>query len=304
MTTCARCGRCSRRRRGRFSGRSIGRARSASSTSGSPRAEVPVGHGQTRRGWVVVACLGYSRAGAGVLVFSHADRGPARRDRRLPERLGGLPRDAGLGSPGRHPRPRRPPDARRSPRFCGQLRVGWRFCEPADPQAKGAVERLQGYAETNFEPGRVLRQRARLPGPARRLVCQGQRAHAQDAARAAGRPARRRARGDGAAAGGDARHGAALGDAGPARSLPARRHQRLLARPARWSAAASRSASTSATSPRSRLDTGELACRHARVFARHRTITALEHARALRDGRATPRRDARSRSGRWPATTR
>lgn len=27
-----------------------------------PRQEVPVGHGQTRPGWVVVACLGYSRA--------------------------------------------------------------------------------------------------------------------------------------------------------------------------------------------------------------------------------------------------
>jgi hypothetical protein len=33
------------------------------------------------------------------------------------------------------------------------------------------------------------------------------------------------------------------------------------------------------------LDTGEIACDHARVFARHRTITALEHARALRQGR-------------------
>ena len=33
------------------------------------------------------------------------------------------------------------------------------------------------------------------------------------------------------------------------------------------------------------LDTGEVACRHARVFARHRTITALEHALALRAGR-------------------
>jgi transposase len=30
-----------------------------------PKGEVPVGQGQTRRGWVVVACLGYSRAGAG-----------------------------------------------------------------------------------------------------------------------------------------------------------------------------------------------------------------------------------------------
>ncbi len=33
------------------------------------------------------------------------------------------------------------------------------------------------------------------------------------------------------------------------------------------------------------LDTGELGCRHPRSFARHRTITALEHARALRAGR-------------------
>ena len=36
------------------------------------------------------------------------------------------------------------------------------------------------------------------------------------------------------------------------------------------------------------LDTGELACRHVRSFARHRTITALEHARALRKLRGGP----------------
>jgi hypothetical protein len=33
------------------------------------------------------------------------------------------------------------------------------------------------------------------------------------------------------------------------------------------------------------LHTGELACRHRRVFARHRTITALERARARKTGR-------------------
>ena len=33
------------------------------------------------------------------------------------------------------------------------------------------------------------------------------------------------------------------------------------------------------------LDTGEIACRHPRSFAKHRTITALEHARALKAGR-------------------
>jgi hypothetical protein len=36
------------------------------------------------------------------------------------------------------------------------------------------------------------------------------------------------------------------------------------------------------------LDTGELACRHRRSFARHRTLTALEHARALRELRGAP----------------
>src|SRR5215210_2178098 len=35
-----------------------------------PSRPIPVGHGQERRGFVVVACLGYSRAGAGALIFS------------------------------------------------------------------------------------------------------------------------------------------------------------------------------------------------------------------------------------------
>ena len=118
-----------------------------------PKAEVPVGHGQTRRGWVVVACLGYSRAGAGVLVFSKETEDLLAGIAGCLTRLGVLPgtlvwdRQAGI-----HGHGGRPSDAFAA--FCGQLRVGWRFCEPADPQAKGAVERLQGYAETNFEPGR------------------------------------------------------------------------------------------------------------------------------------------------------
>jgi hypothetical protein len=38
-------------------------------------------------------------------------------------------------------------------------------------------------------------------------------------------------------------------------------------------------------------DTGELACRHERCFARHRTITALEHARTLRARRTERHHD-------------
>ena len=40
------------------------------------------------------------------------------------------------------------------------------------------------------------------------------------------------------------------------------------------------------------LDSGELVCRHARSFARQRTLTALEHARTLKAQRAE-RRGAR-----------
>jgi len=40
--------------------------------------------------------------------------------------------------------------------FCGELGVGWRFLEARDPQSKGVVERLQGYLETSFEPGRAF----------------------------------------------------------------------------------------------------------------------------------------------------
>jgi hypothetical protein len=36
------------------------------------------------------------------------------------------------------------------------------------------------------------------------------------------------------------------------------------------------------------LDTAELAARHERCFAKNRTITALEHARALRERRGRP----------------
>jgi transposase len=120
-----------------------------------PAAEIPVGHGQTRRGWVVLACLGYSRAGAGALVFAKETPDLLWGIRRCLWSLGALSktlvwdRQAGL-----HARDGRPTEAFAA--FCGQLRVDWYFCEPADPQAKGCVERLQDFLERSFEPGRMF----------------------------------------------------------------------------------------------------------------------------------------------------
>ena len=138
-------------------------------------------------GWVVVAALGFSRAGAG-------DAGLLQAGARHPGRAVALPRAGSAALPqtlvidregALHAGGGRPTDAFAA--FCGQLQVGWHFCEPADPQAKGVVERLQGYMETSFEPGRRVRQPARLPGPARRLV---RRARQPAAAPHAARPAR------------------------------------------------------------------------------------------------------------------
>jgi transposase len=251
-----------------------------------PRDEVPVGHGQTRRGWVVVACLGYSRAGAGVLIFSRETEDLLAGIAGCLQRLGALPRtlvwdrQAGI-----HARGGRPSEAFAA--FCGQLRVGWRFCEPADPQAKGAVERLQGYAETNFEPGRAF---------ANELDFQDQlddwfaRVNARIHKTLRERPVDR------------------LGD----------EREAMAPLPERMPDCARRWTTRVAPDPHLRvdtndysldpalvgrrvevivdqrtvtaacLDTGELACRHARVFARHRTITALEHTRTLRAGRGVP----------------
>lgn len=249
-----------------------------------PRAEVPVGHGQTRRGFVVVACLGFSRAGAGVLVFSTQTEDLLAGIAGCLERLGGLPqtlvwdRQAGI-----HGHGGRPSDAFAA--FCGQLKVGWRFCEPADPQAKGAVERLQGYAETNFEPGRRFANELDFQDQLDRWFT---RVNARQHKTLRARPVDRLA---------DEQLGRL-----PATMLDTARRwvTRIAPDPhLRFDtndysldpALVGRRVEVSVDQREVRavaLDTGEVACRHARVFARHRTITALEHARALKAGRRAP----------------
>lgn len=262
-----------------------------------PRAEIPVGHGQTRKGFVVVACLGYSRAGAGTLVFSKQTEDLLFGVRRCLFTLGGLPetlvwdRQSGI-----HAHAGRP--TLEFAAFCGQLRVDWHFCEPADPQAKGVVERLQGYLETNYEPGRTF---------ANELDCQLQldawfdrvngRIHRSLRCRPAERLAEEREL------------------MAPLPAHPPDTDRRFVTRVApdpylrfdscdysldpalvgrRVEVRISDREVTAVA-----LDTGELACRHARSFARHRTITALDHARTLkaqRTGRRAPEPEVEVRS--------
>jgi Mu transposase-like protein len=118
-----------------------------------PRAEVPVGHGQSRRGYVVTAELGYSRAIAGALVFSKEFCDIAFGMGRCLGRLGALPETVVWDREGAiHAGGGQPTDAFAG--FCGQLRVGWLILDACDPEAEGALERSHRFMRTNFEPGR------------------------------------------------------------------------------------------------------------------------------------------------------
>jgi transposase len=250
-----------------------------------PSGPVPVGHGEQRRGWVVVACLGYSRAGAGALIFSKETPDLLWGIARCLWSLGVLPqtlvwdRQAGL-----HARDGRPTGEFAA--FCGLLRVGWRFCEPADPQAKGVVERLQGYLETNFERGRRF---ANERDYQLQLDSWFERANRRTHKTLRCRPVDRLQA---------EREQMAPLPAFPdldrrwVTRVPVDPHlrfdtndysldSRLAGR--RVEVRVSQTQVTAVC-----LDTGELAARHVRSFARHRTITAIEHARALRTRRDRP----------------
>jgi transposase len=117
-----------------------------------PRCPIPVGYGQTRRGYVVTCELPYSRAFAGALVFSKEFGDIAWGMRRCLERLGALPgklvwdREGAIAPKGR--------PTQDFLAFCGELSLGWVILDPGDCQAKGALERSHRFLHGNFEAGR------------------------------------------------------------------------------------------------------------------------------------------------------
>jgi transposase len=245
-----------------------------------PSREIPVGHGQTRKGYVVVALLGYSRVGSGALVFSKEADDLLWGIARCLWSFGGLPatlvwdREGSLHAGGG-----RPTDAMAG--LCGQLKSDWYFCEARDPQAKGAVEKLQQYLETNFEPGRAFASQLDFQlqldhwfGKANARTHRGLRCRPID--RLAEELSAMRVL--------------------PGRELDLDRRFVMRVPPDPFlrfdtndysldPAFVSRRVEVRVSQQRvtaTVLDTGEQACSHERSFAKHRTITALEHARSLK----------------------
>jgi len=117
-----------------------------------PRLPVVVGHGQTRRAWVVTAELCWSRVIAGALIFSKEAPDILWGLGRNLWRLGALPERLVWDREGAIAPAGRPTDAFAA--FCGQLGVGWVILEAGDAQAKGVLERSHRFMRTNFLPGR------------------------------------------------------------------------------------------------------------------------------------------------------
>jgi hypothetical protein len=173
--------------------------------------------------------------------------------------------------------------------YLGQLKAGWHFCDPRDPEAKGLVERAQLYLETSFEPARSFANPLDYQDQLERWLrdVANARTHRTTRAIPAARLAEERA---------------------SMRPLP----ERLPPTARRWvirvpaqpffrfdtndysldPAFAGRRVELRASQREIVaicLDSGELAARHARRFARHLTIASPEHEAALRELRVGDR---------------
>jgi transposase len=252
-----------------------------------PKELVPVGYGQSRRAWVLVAALCFSRVMAGALVFSKEASDVLWALGRCLQRLGGLPELLVTDREGcLHAGSGRPTDEFAA--FCGQLAVGWHFCDPGDAEAKGLIENRQRLLRSSFEPGRSFVNHLHFQEELDRWV--DRRANGQTHRTLRCRPVDRLSQEQErmrplpvVMPDTDRRwvrrvspdpylrfdtNDYSLDPSLVGRRIEARASQRELIAVA--------------------LDTGELACRHERLFARHRTVTALEHARAVRQLRGGP----------------
>lgn len=123
-----------------------------------PPVDIPLGHGQVGRPPVLVMVSGYSRMIFATMICSRQGPDLIAGHWLLLQQARAVPRElvwdneSAVGS-WRAGKPKLTEDFEA---FRGTLGVGVHQCRPRDPEAKGIVERANGYLETSFLPGRTF----------------------------------------------------------------------------------------------------------------------------------------------------
>jgi transposase len=121
-----------------------------------PDVEIPTWHNQAARLWVVVGVCGFSRFLGAWMIPSRQAHDVLGGHLRVLEQFGALPhkvvwdQESAIGCW----RGQAMSFTEEFQRFRGTLGIGALLCQRADPEAKGLVERANGYLETSFLPGR------------------------------------------------------------------------------------------------------------------------------------------------------
>ena len=121
-----------------------------------PDADIPVGHGETAKLWVVVGVLGFSRFLGAWMIPSRQAHDILAGHLEVFGQFRAVPRklvwdqEPAIG----RWRGREMTFTDGFNAFRGTFGMGAVLCQRADPEAKGLVERANGYLETSFLPGR------------------------------------------------------------------------------------------------------------------------------------------------------
>ena len=142
-----------------------------------PPVDVPLGFGQAGRPPVLVMVAGHSRVMTAVMLPSRQAPDLIAGHWPLLHGWGAVPKalvwdnESAVGSW----RAGRPKLTAEFEAFRGMLGIRVIQCRPRDPESKGLVERANGYLETSFLPGPVVRLAGGLQHPAAGVVGPGQR---------------------------------------------------------------------------------------------------------------------------------
>jgi transposase len=121
-----------------------------------PATEIPLGHGQAAKLWVIVGVSGFSRFIGAWMIPSRQAHDVMGGHLQVLTQFGALPRTVVWDQEGAigQWRGREMAFTADIQAFRGTLGIGALLCQRADPETKGLVERANGYLETSFLPGR------------------------------------------------------------------------------------------------------------------------------------------------------